>query len=87
MVLTNGPPSQSIQPFKFGQVDQITFTQAQSLQMMLQQATGAVDGASMAQNPGLPRHQRRGQHEPRRGDEEAAPYPCQLSGQLPAALY
>jgi hypothetical protein len=52
MVLTNGPPSQSIQPFKFGQVDQITFTQAQSLQMMLQQATGAVDGASMAQNAG-----------------------------------
>ena len=52
MVLTNGPPSQSIQPFKFGQVDQITFTQAQSLQMMLQQATGAVDGASMAQNQG-----------------------------------
>jgi hypothetical protein len=52
MVLTNGPPAQSIQPFKFGQVDQITFTQAQSLQMMLQQATGAVDGASMAQNAG-----------------------------------
>jgi hypothetical protein len=52
MILTNGPPAQSIQPFKFGQVDQITFGQAQSLQTMLQQATGAVDGASMAQNQG-----------------------------------
>ena len=52
MILTNGPPAQSIQPFKFGQVDQITFSQAQSLQMMLQQATGAVDGASMAQQQG-----------------------------------
>ena len=52
MILTNGPPAQSIQPFKFGQVDQITFSQAQSLQTMLQQATGAVDGASMAQNQG-----------------------------------
>jgi hypothetical protein len=52
MILTNGPPQQSIQPFKFGQVDQITFSQAQSLQMMLQQATGAVDGAGMAQNAG-----------------------------------
>ena len=28
------------------------FSQAQSLQMMLQQATGAVDGASMAQQQG-----------------------------------
>ena len=52
MILTNGPPQQSVVPFNFGQVDQITFTQAQSLQMMLQQATGAVDSASMAQQQG-----------------------------------
>ncbi|MCH1600091.1 MAG: portal protein, partial [Pseudomonadales bacterium] len=52
MLLTNGDPKASIMPFNFGNVSQITFAQAQSLQMMVQQATGALDGAQMAQNPG-----------------------------------
>ena len=39
-------------PFNFGNVSQITFAQAQALQTMVQQATGAFDGATMAQNPG-----------------------------------
>jgi hypothetical protein len=52
MLLTNGDPKASIMPFSFGQVNQITFAQAQALQTMVQAATGAFDGASMAQNPG-----------------------------------
>jgi hypothetical protein len=38
-------------PFKFGQVDQISFNQAQNLQMMVQQATGSQDAAEMAKGP------------------------------------
>lgn len=49
MFLTSGNPAEILQPFKFGQVDQITFQQASSLQQMVQQATGAVDSAGMAQ--------------------------------------
>jgi len=45
IILTNGNPSEVLQPFNFGQVSQITFAQAQSLQQMVQQATGAVDSA------------------------------------------
>ena len=52
MLLTNGDPKAAIMPFNFGQLNQVSFTQAQSLQMMIQQATGAVDGAQMASNPG-----------------------------------
>ncbi len=52
MLLTNGDPKTSIMPFNFGQVGQVTFAQATQLQTMVQQATGAVDGAQMAQNPG-----------------------------------
>ncbi len=44
MLLTNGKPSDVIQPFNFGNVSQITFEQAGQLQQMVQQATGAVDG-------------------------------------------
>ena len=51
MILTNGAPQESIMPFKFGQVDQISFSQAQNLQMMVQQATGAQDAAEMAKGP------------------------------------
>jgi len=51
MILTNGSPSESIMPFKFGQVDQISFNQAQNLQMMVQQATGSQDAAEMAKGP------------------------------------
>ena len=51
MILTNGDPKESIMPFKFGQVDQISFNQAQNLQMMVQQATGSQDAAEMAKGP------------------------------------
>ena len=51
MILTNGSPQESIMPFKFGQVDQISFNQAQNLQMMVQQATGSQDAAEMAKGP------------------------------------
>jgi hypothetical protein len=37
-----------LQPFNFGQVNQITFAQAGALQQMVQQATGAVDSAGIA---------------------------------------
>jgi hypothetical protein len=46
-ILTNGNPSEILQPFNFGNVSQITFTQASQLQTMVQQATGAVDSAGM----------------------------------------
>ena len=51
MLLTNGPPQEAVMPFKFGQVDQISFNQAQNLQMMVQQATGSQDAAEMAKGP------------------------------------
>tara|TARA_R100000329_G_scaffold5773_4_gene7353 strand:+ start:399 stop:2405 length:2007 start_codon:yes stop_codon:yes gene_type:complete len=50
MVLTNGNPRDVLQPFNFGQVNQITFSQASALQNMVQQATGAVDSAGLAGN-------------------------------------
>ena len=48
MILTNGDPREVLQPFNFGQVGQITFAQAQALQNMVQQATGAVDSAGIS---------------------------------------
>ena len=45
IILTNGNPAEVLQPFNFGQVNQITFAQANSLQQMVQQATGAIDSA------------------------------------------
>ena len=48
VILTNGDPREILQPFNFGQVSQITFAQAQALQGMVQQATGAVDSAGIA---------------------------------------
>ena len=45
-LLTNGNPSEILQPFKFGAVDNITFSQGAQLQTMVQQATGAVDNTS-----------------------------------------
>ena len=48
VILTNGDPREVLQPFNFGQVSQITFAQAQALQGMVQQATGAVDSAGIA---------------------------------------
>ena len=47
-ILTNGNPSEILQPFNFGQVSQITFAQAQALQTMVQTATGAIDSAGIA---------------------------------------
>jgi hypothetical protein len=46
-ILTNGNPTEILQPFNFGQLDQVTFTQAQQLQQMVQQATGAIDSAGI----------------------------------------
>jgi len=48
VILTNGNPAEILQPFNFGQVNQITFAQAQALQTMVQTATGAIDSAGMA---------------------------------------
>ena len=47
-ILTNGNPSEILQPFNFGNVSQITFAQAQALQTMVQTATGAIDSAGIA---------------------------------------
>ena len=48
VILTNGNPAEVLQPFNFGQVNQITFAQAGALQQMVQTATGAIDSAGMA---------------------------------------
>jgi hypothetical protein len=42
-VLTNGNPAEILQPFNFGQVNQVTFAQGEQLKRMVQEATGAVD--------------------------------------------
>ena len=47
-ILTNGNPSEILQPFNFGNVSQITFAQAQALQTMVQTATGAVDSGGIS---------------------------------------
>lgn len=46
-ILTNGPPSETLQPFKFGNLDPNTFNQAAALQEMVQQATGAIDSTGL----------------------------------------
>ena len=46
-ILTNGNPSEILQPFKFGNLDQVTFSQAAELQKMVQMATGAIDAAGI----------------------------------------
>lgn len=48
LLLTNGNPQEILQPFNFGQVNQITFAQASALQTMVQQATGAVDSTGVS---------------------------------------
>ena len=48
VILTNGNPAEVLQPFNFGQVNQITFAQAGALQQMVQTATGAIDSAGIA---------------------------------------
>ena len=47
IILTNGNPAEIFQPFNFGQVNQITFAQAEALQRMVQTATGAIDSAGV----------------------------------------
>lgn len=47
-ILTNGNPNEILQPMNFGNVDNITFSQADHLQRMVQNATGAVDSVGMA---------------------------------------
>ncbi len=46
-ILTNGNPAEILQPFKFGNLDQVTFAQAGELQKMVQMATGAIDAAGI----------------------------------------
>ena len=46
-ILTNGNPAEVLQPLKFGQLDQVSFTQAAALQQMVQQSTGAIDSAGI----------------------------------------
>jgi len=46
-ILTVGRPSEILEPIRLGGVDQITFAQADSLQRMLQMATGAIDSAGI----------------------------------------
>ena len=52
LLLTNGDPREVLHPFNFGNVDQITFAQAASLQQMVQAATGSVDTPTQAMNGG-----------------------------------
>lgn len=47
IILTNGDPKTVLNPFNFGQVNQITFTQAAELQKMVQMSTGAIDSAGI----------------------------------------
>lgn len=47
-ILTNGNPNDIIQPMNFGSVDNITFSQADQLQRMVQNATGAIDSVGMS---------------------------------------
>lgn len=46
-LLTNGNPSEILQPFKFGATDTVTFEQGRDLMQMVQMATGAIDTAGM----------------------------------------
>lgn len=47
ILLTNGDPKDVLNPFNFGNVSQITFSQAAELQKMVQMATGAIDSAGI----------------------------------------
>ena len=47
IILTNGDPKTVLNPFNFGQVNQITFAQAAELQKMVQMSTGAIDSAGI----------------------------------------
>lgn len=47
VILTQGPPKEVLEPFKFGNLDVNSFTQTQALQEMVQQATGAIDSTGL----------------------------------------
>jgi hypothetical protein len=47
ILLTTGDPSQILQPFKMGNLEQLSFTQSNELQRMVQMATGALDMSGM----------------------------------------
>jgi len=50
-ILTNGNPSEVLNPFRFGEVSNNTFSEAGDLERMIQMATGAMDSATpIAQN-------------------------------------
>jgi hypothetical protein len=46
-LLTNGNPSEILQPFNFGRTDTVTFEQGRDLMQMVQMATGAIDTVGM----------------------------------------
>lgn len=46
-IITNGNPAEIMMPFKFGSLDQVSFSQAESLQRMVQMSTGAIDAAGI----------------------------------------
>lgn len=48
VLLTNGAPSESIMPFNFGQLNNVSFAQGKDLQSMVAQATGAGEGSAGA---------------------------------------
>lgn len=51
VLLTNGAPQESIMPFNFGQLNQVSFAQGQQLQQMVSQATGSGEmSQGMVQN-------------------------------------
>lgn len=47
-VLTNGDPREILHPFRFGDLPQTSYQETDSLQRMVQMATGAVDSAGIA---------------------------------------
>ena len=49
-ILTNGNPSEILQPFKFGQTDGTNIQTAQNFERLLLQATGTVDASGMPTN-------------------------------------
>jgi hypothetical protein len=47
-ILTNGNPNEILSPMHFGNVDNVTFSQADQLQRMVQTATGAIDSSGLS---------------------------------------
>jgi hypothetical protein len=47
-ILCNGNPNEILHPLHFGNVDNITFSQADQLQRMVQTATGAIDSTGLS---------------------------------------